>query len=192
MAHSQAFAGQNVYGVRHPVKIIVIPHQGIRRIPANRISFHSSFTSVVRIWNYLPHRIKRSWKPFSRCGMPPDYSMFLDENISRFEKGQNILLTAGTGLPVPAFLAVLSSSPGEISILHKNQFPVFMTVFAQSMTDGIGSSVIECWNDMENDGCIFIDGLCIGKEYLVYCIASDRPLTEDCTFSESAGFRLVV
>lgn len=183
---------RNVYGIRHPVKIIMVPRYGARRIPADKISLHSSFTSFIKIWNYLPPQIRQTWKPPSKTGVFSDYSMFIDENISRFEKGQLFQLTTGTGFAIPDSLTAFPASQGEIAILFEKQSPVFMTVFTQQIHDGIGSTDIECWNDIESDSGMFIDGLTIGKEYLVYCIMSDKPLASDCIFSASRGFRISI
>ena len=79
----------------------------------------------------------------------------------------------------------------DMVLLQHCSLPELMTVIAQKIKDGIGSSEVFTIHDLAYEQLLNIAGFAAG-EYFVYCICTDAPILTMTSCSPSAAFKVAV
>lgn len=150
-----------------------------------------SFSSASALWKMIPEPFKKTWqRHITDINMSP-WNVFLSVNATRIREGEPAIPCPGSGLDLPPILCASSPAEGAIAIWSTDSRPVLMTVIAQKIKDGIGSSEVFTIHDLAYEQLLNIAGFAAG-EYFVYCICTDAPILTMTSCSPSAAFKVAV
>lgn len=159
-----------------------------------QIEIHNAFKICVSVWNHLPEKIKKSWKPLTAGRPVTEYNVFIGENSMKQRNGVPYLITPGSGLDNLTGYAVVSAAAGQIEInFDPVTVPVNLTVILHKADAGKGTNEVVIKADVySGTRPVVITGLANGTEYFVYCIVTDHPYAAMTKMSISAGFKVTI